>query len=533
MIFNDLFEDCWSGYRQAGMKKKGDRMVPNCVPTNEESNIDKLEQRRIDDLNYKMDEIIARIRSKRINDPDVLKLLMKQFEKLKTERDSYYTVKDYSSLDESHADTLKDRIRQHEKMINDIRISDSNKKIIRQRIKQMKSELQKLEEAKSETKLPKPRDPNWKTMAAKKTSGAAGAHDPKSYTRKEKHKKRDLEIAESQQKKKSAIQKSGAKCWLATIRLNQPGYTGYADAQTWAPSMAVARQMIQAQYKIANSEIINIKEVKIVYEDNNKSVDEGWQDFNKVEPYAVCLAGKPVKQFDYYQDARRFHDNWKKKLYREGNTEKADKITLMPIFKEEKMPSHDVDPILYKAMDRMTGPGYSQAKIALATEMGLMKLKTDTAIAEKYIPQLEALYNQEHGLNEDSQNYHEYNDEADMAYNNLYTIGNAAQGLMSIIQQGDNLPEWCQEKLSLAEDYLVTVWNYIQAEKSKTMGGISEDTEKPELKDGEYFVWVAHFDDGSKKRVRVKSADTNLKKYFANKGDVVVKVDYDFTVHKK
>ena len=61
---------------------------------------------------------------------------------------------------------------------------------------------------------------------------------------------------------------------------------------------------------------------------------EGYQDFNKVEPYAVCLAGKPVKQFDYYEDARRFHDNWKQKLYREGNKAKADKITLMPIMDE-------------------------------------------------------------------------------------------------------------------------------------------------------------------------------------------------------
>ena len=66
----------------------------------------------------------------------------------------------------------------------------------------------------------------------------------------------------------------------------------------------------------------------------NYDVDEGFQDFNKVEPYAVCLAGKPVKKFDYYEEARRFHDNWKKKLYREGNKEKADKITLMPIMKE-------------------------------------------------------------------------------------------------------------------------------------------------------------------------------------------------------
>jgi hypothetical protein len=29
-------EECWSGYTQRGMKKKGDKMVPNCVPVNEE-----------------------------------------------------------------------------------------------------------------------------------------------------------------------------------------------------------------------------------------------------------------------------------------------------------------------------------------------------------------------------------------------------------------------------------------------------------------------------------------------------------------
>jgi hypothetical protein len=65
------------------------------------------------------------------------------------------------------------------------------------------------------------------------------------------------------------------------------------------------------------------------------AMKEGFQDFNRVEPYAVCLAGKPVKKFDYYEDARRFHDNWKKKLYREGDKAKADKITLMPLNLDE------------------------------------------------------------------------------------------------------------------------------------------------------------------------------------------------------
>jgi hypothetical protein len=30
--FKQYIEACWDGYRQVGMKKKGNRMVPNCVP---------------------------------------------------------------------------------------------------------------------------------------------------------------------------------------------------------------------------------------------------------------------------------------------------------------------------------------------------------------------------------------------------------------------------------------------------------------------------------------------------------------------
>ena len=33
----ELYEACWDGYKQVGIKKKGDKMVPNCVP--EETNL--------------------------------------------------------------------------------------------------------------------------------------------------------------------------------------------------------------------------------------------------------------------------------------------------------------------------------------------------------------------------------------------------------------------------------------------------------------------------------------------------------------
>ena len=37
--FRQHLEACWDGYRQAGMKKKGNRIVPNCVP--EEVDLDE------------------------------------------------------------------------------------------------------------------------------------------------------------------------------------------------------------------------------------------------------------------------------------------------------------------------------------------------------------------------------------------------------------------------------------------------------------------------------------------------------------
>ena len=61
----------------------------------------------------------------------------------------------------------------------------------------------------------------------------------------------------------------------------------------------------------------------------------------------------------------------------------------------------------------------------------------------------------------------EYNDEAGMAYGSLHTLKRAVDGLMNTIESHDDLPEWCQEKISLAEDYLVTVWDYIQSEKEQ------------------------------------------------------------------
>jgi hypothetical protein len=60
----------------------------------------------------------------------------------------------------------------------------------------------------------------------------------------------------------------------------------------------------------------------------------------------------------------------------------------------------------------------------------------------------------------------EYDDEAGMADNNLETLERAVDGIDNLIQSGDNLPEWCQEKIAVAKSMLVAVWDYMYSEES-------------------------------------------------------------------
>jgi hypothetical protein len=57
----------------------------------------------------------------------------------------------------------------------------------------------------------------------------------------------------------------------------------------------------------------------------------------------------------------------------------------------------------------------------------------------------------------------EYDDEAGMADNNLSTLRRAVEGLDDLIDTGDNLPEWCQEKIAVAKSMLVSVWDYMES----------------------------------------------------------------------
>ena len=57
MRLRELNERCWKGYKQVGGKKKGGRMVPNCVPIEEtrrdSTELFKPQDRELDDLHHK------------------------------------------------------------------------------------------------------------------------------------------------------------------------------------------------------------------------------------------------------------------------------------------------------------------------------------------------------------------------------------------------------------------------------------------------------------------------------------------------
>ena len=58
----------------------------------------------------------------------------------------------------------------------------------------------------------------------------------------------------------------------------------------------------------------------------------------------------------------------------------------------------------------------------------------------------------------------EYDYEGDMARGQLQSIVNNAQRVHDMLEDNDNLPEWVQSKITLAEDYVSTVANYMMSE---------------------------------------------------------------------
>jgi len=58
----------------------------------------------------------------------------------------------------------------------------------------------------------------------------------------------------------------------------------------------------------------------------------------------------------------------------------------------------------------------------------------------------------------------EYDNEGEMAKGQLRTVVSAAEDLMNLLDDEDNLPEWAQNKITKAVDYLDSVRDYMSSE---------------------------------------------------------------------
>lgn len=66
----------------------------------------------------------------------------------------------------------------------------------------------------------------------------------------------------------------------------------------------------------------------------------------------------------------------------------------------------------------------------------------------------------------------EYDQEGDMAKSDLRSIMANAKRVHDMLEDSDNLPEWVQSKITLAEDYMSTVANYMTSEMSEETDAI-------------------------------------------------------------
>jgi hypothetical protein len=88
---------------------------------------------------------------------------------------------------------------------------------------------------------------------------------------------------------------------------------------------------------------------------------------------------------------------------------------------------------------------------------------------------------------EAKQDPREYDYEGDMAKSQLKSIIANAQAIHDMLEDTTNLAEWVQSKITLAEDYISTVSNYMQSEISEASygpqeKGLSKDEWKSKVK---------------------------------------------------
>lgn len=100
----------------------------------------------------------------------------------------------------------------------------------------------------------------------------------------------------------------------------------------------------------------------------------------------------------------------------------------------------------------------------------------------------------------------EYDDEAGMADNNLETLKRAVKGIDDVIKAGDNLPEWCQEKIAVAKAMLVNVWDYMLSEQNRGINETKKSHKRPKYSIKPKSSTLSAYQPGGDKKSKKKKA---------------------------
>ncbi len=109
----------------------------------------------------------------------------------------------------------------------------------------------------------------------------------------------------------------------------------------------------------------------------------------------------------------------------------------------------------------------------------------------------------------------EYDYEGDMARGQLQSVINNAQRVHDMLKDNDNLPEWVQSKITLAEDYISTVANYMMSEidEAKEIGDdpIGSSAQETLVKKGGKTNVAKPITEASSVAVRIQKALDRIK----------------------
>jgi len=109
----------------------------------------------------------------------------------------------------------------------------------------------------------------------------------------------------------------------------------------------------------------------------------------------------------------------------------------------------------------------------------------------------------------------EYDYEGDMARGQLQSVINNAQRVHDMLKDNDNLPEWVQSKITLAEDYISTVANYMMSEidEAKEIGDdpIGSSAQETLVKKGGKTTVAKPITEASSVAVRIQKALDRIK----------------------